>query len=354
VSLTKAEKIRRDINKALGAEVLTTASDKRFLTRTLSTGVLPIDVLLDGGLPRNRCTEIFGPFSTLKSFVGLSAIATTQRAGGVCALVDTEHSYDEPWAKAIGVDTKALLMPPKEVETGEEAIDVTEAMIRSGVDLVVWDSVAATLPQAERSKRLHKENVQPARLAALMSTGLRKLTSANRDTAILWINQTRISVGVMFGDPEKAAGGTALPFYATHRIALRKAGSERRDVEGFKDDGTQQKHKETYQFRVRATLEKSKLTRPHKEVMFTFDLDTGTIDEVGYLIQIGLGNGLIKKAAATWAMDGKKTVGKEAFRTWLETSPEMMNQLRTSCRGSLAPAVKTDEPVKSRRLVKRA
>ena len=337
-ALTKAEKIRREINKVLGEDTLFVASDARFKLRTIPTGVAPIDHLLGGGLPRNRMTEVFGQFSTLKSYLGLRAIANVQQSSGVAALVDTEHSYDPQWASSLGVSEGELLL--KQPETGEEAVDMTEAMIRLGVDLIVWDSVAATLPQAERNKRLHNEHVQPARLAALMSTGLRKLTSANSNTAILWINQTRISVGQMFGDPEKAAGGLALPFYASHRIALRRAGSERRDVPGYNDDGTARKHKETYQYRVRATLEKSKLTKPHGEVMFTFDLDTGTVDEVGFLIQIGLGNGLIKKAGQTWTASGKSIRGKEAFRTWLEKNPTTLTNLRASCHGSPEPVRK--------------
>ncbi len=153
--MSTAHELMAEINKALGAGTVRLGSDESLVVRHLPTGVLPIDHLLDGGIPRGRFTEIFGAYSTLKSYIALSCIAQTQKAGGVCAIVDTEHAYDPEWAEGLGVRTDDLIYQAP--ETGEEAIDVSEVLIRNGVDLIVWDSVAATLPQAEGNKRMSKE-----------------------------------------------------------------------------------------------------------------------------------------------------------------------------------------------------
>ena len=304
------------------------ASDERFKVSYLPTGVLPIDILLKGGLPRNRATEIFGDYSTLKSYVALNAIATTQKAGGVCALIDTEHSFDPDWAESIGVDNKTLIyMTP---ETGEEAVDVTEVLIREEVDLIVWDSVAAMLPQAEQQKRMHKESIQPARLAALMSQALRKLTAANSKTALLFINQTRLKVGIVFGSPESVPGGKALPFYASYRLSLRKAGKI--TVDKVSHDGEKTvKVKETIGQKIKATVEKSKLSAPYRETWFVFDLVSGKIDDIGYLVTVGLEIGAVRNEGAMWWIDKSeiKKRGVKAFRGYLEENPTVEKSLRT-------------------------
>ena len=220
--------------------------------------------------------------STLKSYIGLRAIAEVQALGGVCALIDTEHAYDPTWATELGVDIEELLVPD-EIETGEEAVDVTELLIRQKADLIVWDSVAASLPKAEASRRA-VESQQQARLAALMSLAMRKLTAANAKTSLMFINQTRVNVGQMFGNPETVPGGKSLPFYASQRIALRKAGKVVRTVNGVK---------ETHGMKVRATLEKSKLNKPHRDVMFIFDLETGDVDMGDYLLTQAVADGQV-------------------------------------------------------------
>ena len=353
--LTKAQLLAAEINSVFGAGTVVMGNDPQFQTRILPTGVVPIDNLLGGGLPRNRCTEIFGQYSTLKSYIGLRAVASTQAQGGICAYIDSEHSYEDEWARQQGVNDNDLLL--KQPKTGEEAIDLVEAMIRMKVDLIVMDSVAAMLPRAEQKTAMNgAKEMQPARLAALMSLALRKLTSANSTTALLWINQTRISVGVMFGDPEKTTGGLSLPFYASHRIALRKAGNEKRTIETFKADGTKDKVKEVTSFRVRATLEKSKLTRPHREVLFDFDLATGRVDDVGFLIQHGLETGNIIISGQTWKADETSKRGKEAFRTWLESTAGTTTRqaLQASCLGSPAPPKTMVVGERRKRLVKKA
>jgi len=325
--VSKAQELMAEINKALGEGTVRLGSDESLLVKRLPTGVLPIDHLLDGGIPTGRFTELFGAYSTLKSYVALSCIAQTQKSGGVCAIVDTEHAYDPVWAESIGVNTSDLIYQAP--ETGEEAIDVTEVLVRNGVDLIVWDSVAATLPQAEGNKRMSKESVQPARLAALMSLGMRKLTAANEHTAILFINQTRLNVGVVFGDPETVPGGRALPFYASYRVALRKAGKEKESVDTYDSTGKKTSVNQVTGHKIRATLEKSKLSAPSRDVLFTFDLTSGQVDEIGYALSAGLEKGIIKHEGRSWWVDEtEKTVGAEKFRGWLRDHPEVVEMIR--------------------------
>lgn len=325
--MSRAKELMAEINKALGAGTVKMGSDESLVVGRLPTGVLPIDHLLDGGIPTGRFTELFGAYSTLKSYIALSCIAQTQKSGGVCAIVDTEHAYDPGWAESIGVNTSDLIYQAP--ETGEEAIDVTEVLVRSGIDLIVWDSVAATLPQAESNKRMSKESVQPARLAALMSLGMRKLTAANENTAILFINQTRLNVGVVFGDPETVPGGRALPFYASYRVALRKAGKEKESVDTYDSAGKKVSVNQVTGHKIRATLEKSKLSAPSRDCLFTFDLQTGKVDEVGYALSAGLERGIIKhEGRSWWVEENQKIVGAEKFRGWLEENPEVIERIK--------------------------
>jgi recombination protein RecA len=189
--MSRAAELVKQANALFGDGAVKLGSDDYYKTSFLPTGVFPIDHLLGGGIPRGRFTEFYGNFSTLKSLVALNCIARTQQNGGVCVLIDTEHSFDPDWALSVGVAVDELIL--QQPDTGEEAIDLTEAFIRAGVDLVVWDSVAATLPKAEANVQMGGDkSAQPARLAALMSAGLRKLNTANKNhTAILCINQVR-------------------------------------------------------------------------------------------------------------------------------------------------------------------
>lgn len=307
--MSKAQDIMAAINSELETSALRMGSSPELVVEHLLTGVQPIDDLLGGGLAKGRTIEFFGDYSTLKSYVALRAIAETQYVGGVCALIDTEHVFDPAWAEMLGVDIGDLILPDS-LETGEEAVDVTEMLIRQQVDLIVWDSVAATLPKQEANTRA-VDKMQQARLAAMMSLTMRKLTAANSKTCLMFINQTRVNVGQMFGNPETVPGGKALPFYASQRIALRKAGKLTRDVEGSK---------ETYGMKVKATLEKSKLNKPHRDVSFIFDLDRGDIDMGDYLLKQGLADGTMYKPSKGWyAIAGEKKKYREAdLKTLLE------------------------------------
>lgn len=339
-----------EINKALGAGTVRLGSDEALKVGRLPTGILPIDHLLDGGIPTGRFTELFGAYSTLKSYIALSCIAQTQANGGVCAIVDTEHAYEPTWAQDIGVNTNELIY--QSPQTGEEAVDVTEVLVRNGVDLIVWDSVAATLPQAESNKRMAKESVQPARLAALMSIAMRKLTAANEHTAILFINQTRLNVGVVFGDPETVPGGKALPYYASYRLALRKAGKDKESVDTFDGSGKKTTVNQVTGYKIRATLEKSKLSAPSRDVLFTFDLRSGDVDELGYMVSAGLEKGIIKHEGRSWWVDeAEKVVGAEKFRGWLEANHEVQQTIRQALLGhdgSQEPAKKKVARVRSK------
>ena len=326
---TTAKQIAAEINQALGAGTVRLGSDESLIVTTIPTGVLPIDYLLGGGIPKGRFTEFFGAYSTLKSYIALRTIAECQADGGICAIVDTEHAYDPEWAQRLGVNTDELIYQAP--STGEEAMDVSEVLIRNGIDLLVWDSIAATVPQTEANKRLSNETVQPARLAALMSMGLRKLTAANEHTAVIFINQTRLNVGQMFGDPETVPGGRAMPFYASHRVALRRAGRVKDGKKVYDSEGKQANITVTHGHKVRATLEKSKLTAPSKDVLFTFDLNHGSVDDVGFAITQGLIDGHVKHEGRRWWLCGEEdtpVVGMPKFRKGLEENPFRLNKLK--------------------------
>lgn len=322
----KANEIAKELNKLLGEDTVTMGSSVKI--ERIPTGVLPVDYLLDGGLPKNRFTEIYGDYSTLKSYVAYKAIAETQKNEGTTALVDTEHSFDPEWAKSLGVDVEELIyLTP---QNGEEAVDVTEVLLRQEIDLIVWDSVAALLPQSEEDKREKGVNHQPARLAALMSKGLRKLTAANKSTAVLMINQTRLNVGQIFGNPETVPGGKALPFYAAYRIALRKAGKETETVDIWDGEKTVKSTQISVQ-KIRAKIEKSKMSKPYREIFFDFDLKNGSIDELAFIISVGLENDLIlREGVKKWkiATAEKAIVGYQNFKTHLIENPKEVAKLR--------------------------
>ena len=340
--MTSAAELVKQANALFGAGTVKLGSDSYYKTSFLPTGVFPVDHLLGGGIPRGRFTEFYGNFSTLKSLVALNCIAQTQKIGGTCVLIDTEHSFDPEWAESVGVDVNELIL--QQPDNGEEAIDLTEAFIRAGVDLVVWDSVAATLPKAEQEKK-STEPVQPARLAALMSAGLRKLNTANKNhTAILCINQVREKVGIVFGSNESVPGGRALPFYASHRICMRKSGVEKRKVKVHNGE----KYEDTTEYigqRIRATLEKSKLTAPHREASFLYDFATAAVDEVMYIVGQGLEAGHIESTGQSWEISGSGNSirGRENFINWLREQTEELETLKTALMSQTLPLVSLGE-----------
>lgn len=330
----RAKELMAEINATLKGPVLKLGSDLDLKVEYLPTGILPIDILLQGGIPKGRFVEFYGDYSTLKSYVGLKAVANTQANGGVCALIDTEHSYDPAWAATLGVDTDSLII--QQPETGELAMDTAEALIRGKCDLIIFDSIAATLPQTERNKRLHDESVQPARQAMLMSLAMRKLTAANTKTAMVWINQTRLNVGVTFGNPESLPGGRAMPYYASYRINMKKVGKITRDVQTW-DGEKMVATKEQIGQKFKAVVEKSKLSKPFRDVYFTWDYETGEVDEVGFLIALGLESGAITQNGASWAFNGTTVRGREKFKEAVMTDPTMQEAIRAAVLPSISP-----------------
>lgn len=312
-----AKELLDQVNAVFGKGAVTMGSDERHVVKFTPTGVPPIDYLLSGGLPLGRFVEIYGDFSSLKSYIGLRAIAVAQEKGRLCALIDTEHAYDPAWASVLGVNTEELIY--KQPTNGEEAIDLAEVLIRGGVDLIVFDSVAAAVPQSEQEKRLAGNTVQPARLAALMSLAMRKLTAANSKTAVLWINQTRLNVGVTFGNPETVPGGKALPYYASYRVGLKKAGREFEAIPVYEtsDKGTptlNKSGKRAIAQKIRATLDKSKLSAPFRDITFTFSFKDGQVDSWAFLANLALDCELIHYDRGYWWDETGKKQRESTFR----------------------------------------
>lgn len=333
--MSRADALRQEINKMMGGNVLQMGSDKRYEVEYMSTGVLPIDILLNGGIPRGRFVTLTGAYSTLKSYIGLKSLAAVQASGGVCALIDTEHAYDPAWAETLGVNTSELIVwPPLDSDqdvTGEEAFDMAEVLIRSKVDLIVFDSVAASLPQQEQNKRLSKESVQPGRLAALLSLAMRKLTAPNQKTGMLYINQLREQIGVTFGNPEKATGGRALPYYSSIIVNIRAAGYVTEEVKVFTGDKNASTKRKVGQVFV-GQVQKSKLSTPWTDLYFNYDMRTSEIDLKTFLFAQGVELGEITKKGNTWTCHGIKAVGKDAFLKKLAAEEDVLKSLEAAIR----------------------
>lgn len=324
--------IAKSLNTVFGEGTVLLGSDPSLTVTFWPTGVLPFDALLGGGLPVGRSIEVFGDYSSLKSYLALKAIAAVQAQGGVAALVDTEHAFDPEWAQALGVDTDDLIVQMP--ETGEDAVKVTEVLIRNGTDLIVWDSVAATQPKQYAEKAPGDDN-QPGALARFMSSSLRRLNSINKKTCLLYINQTRVNVGMTFGPAEANPGGKALGFYASQRIRMVKAGKITH-TEKAHDGEKLIDVRVTDAVKIKAVLEKSKLNRPLREEWFLFDLHGGRIDETAWLIAQGLERGVITFKGAMWTIPDyleDSVRGREKFKEWLDGDPEakewLLNELRT-------------------------
>lgn len=293
----------------------------------IPTGILPLDAALGvGGIPRGRITEIYGSESSSKTSICLSAIGNAQAAGGVAAFIDAEHALDVEWAKKLGVDTDALLtMQP---DNGEQALEAVEKLVRSdSIDIIVVDSVSALVPRAEIEGDMGDSHV--GLQARLMSQALRKLTSpvARSKTALVFINQLREKVGVMFGSPEITSGGKALKFYASLRLDARRVGpvKDKDEVVGS-------------EIRVKAV--KNKMAAPFRQASFNLVFGEG-FDKVGLVLDWAVDAKLIDKSGAWYAMDGAKIgQGRENARLWLRDNPEVLARLETAARAALMPGAK--------------
>jgi recombination protein RecA len=288
----------------------------------IPTGALALDLALGiGGLPRGRVTEIYGPESSGKSTLALHVVAEAQRNGGICAYVDAEHALDPVYAKAIGVDIDELLI--SQPDTGEQALEIADMLVRSGaIDVVVIDSVAALTPRAEIEGEMGDSHV--GLQARLMSQALRKLTANlnKSDTIAVFINQLREKIGVMFGSPETTPGGRALKFYSSIRLDIRR-------IESIKDGV------EVIGNRTRVKVVKNKCAPPFKQSEFDIMYGKG-ISREGSLLDVGVDIGLVKKSGAWYTYDGEQLgQGRENAKVFLAEHPEVMVEISERIRSQL-------------------
>ena len=285
----------------------------------ISTGALNLDIALGvGGLPRGRIVEIFGPESAGKTTLALHAIAEVQRKGGEAAFIDAEHALDPVYAKAIGVDIDNLIV--SQPDTGEQALEIAEALIRSGaIDLIVVDSVAALVPKAEIDGDMGDSHI--GLQARLMSQALRKLAGAINKTnaTIIFINQLREKVGIMFGNPETTPGGRALKFYASVRLDIRR-------IENIKKDGN------VIGSRTRVKIVKNKVAPPFREAEFDIIYGEG-ISKIGSLLDLAVDLDIINKAGAWFSYNGEKiSQGRDNAKIYLEEHPDVMAEVENKVR----------------------
>lgn len=301
----------------------------------ISTGSLGIDIALGiGGLPKGRIIEIYGPESSGKTTLALSVIAQSQKKGGTCAFIDAEHALDPSYAKKIGVDIDNLLI--SQPDAGEQALEIADTLVRSGaIDVLVVDSVAALVPKAELEGEMGDSHM--GLQARLMSQALRKLTStvSRSNTLIIFINQIRMKIGVMFGNPETTTGGNALKFYASVRMDIRRIGSikDKEDVIGSQ---------------TRVKIVKNKVAPPFKTVDFDIMYGEG-ISKTGELIDLGVKAGIVEKAGAWFSYKGEKLgQGRENAKLFLKENPavaeEIENKIRADAGHLTTEMIGDDEP----------
>jgi recombination protein RecA len=286
---------------------------------TISTGSLGLDIALGvGGLPRGRVVEIYGPESSGKTTLALHTIAEAQKKGGVCAFVDAEHALDPVYARKLGVNLDDLLI--SQPDTGEQALEITDTLVRSGaIDVLVVDSVAALTPRAEIEGEMG--DVQPGLQARLMSQALRKLTASisRSNCMVIFINQIRMKIGVMYGSPETTTGGNALKFYASVRLDIRRVSTLKE-----RDEATGNQ--------VRVKVVKNKVAPPFKQVEFDIMFGEG-ISKVGELIDLGVKAGMVEKSGAWFSFDSQRLgQGRENAKTFLKNNPDMAAKIEATIR----------------------
>ena len=291
----------------------------------IPTGSLSLDIALGiGGVPKGRVVEIYGPESSGKTTVALHMVAEVQKRGGIAGFIDAEHALDPVYAKNIGVDIDNLYI--SQPDSGEQALEITETMVRSGaVDIVIVDSVAALVPKAEIDGDMGDSHV--GLQARLMSQALRKLAGVlnKSNTAIVFINQLREKVGIMFGNPETTPGGRALKFYASVRLDIRK-------IENLKQDG------EVFGNRVRVKVVKNKVAPPFREAEFDIIYGKG-ISKSGNILDLGVNLDIVEKSGSWFAYDGTRIgQGRENAKRYLEENPEIMADIEKKVRAKFNEA----------------
>ncbi|MBV1892723.1 MAG: recombinase RecA [Ilumatobacteraceae bacterium] len=303
------------IDKQFGSGAIMKMGERTNMdVQVVPTGALPLDLALGvGGLPRGRITEIFGPESSGKSTLAMHVVAEAQRSGGVCAYIDAEHAMDPVYARAIGVDVDQLLI--SQPDTGEQALEISDMLCRSGaIDVIVVDSVAALTPRAEIEGEMGDTHV--GLQARLMSQALRKLTGniSKTNTIIIFINQLREKIGVMFGSPETTPGGRALKFYSSVRLDIRR-------IEALKDGP------EVVGNRTRVKVVKNKVSPPFRQAEFDIMYGQG-ISREGSLIDLSVDLAIVKKSGAWFTYEGEQLgQGRENAKNYLKTNPEVMMEI---------------------------
>ncbi len=294
-------------------------NDKTIDVEAISTGSLGLDIALGiGGLPKGRVIEIYGPESSGKTTLALQVVAETQKQGGIAAFVDAEHALDPVYARKLGVKVEDLLI--SQPDTGEQALEIADTLVRSGaVDVLVVDSVAALTPKAELEGDMGDS--LPGLQARLMSQALRKLTGSisKSHCMVIFINQIRMKIGIMFGNPETTTGGNALKFYASVRLDIRRIGQikDRDEVVGNQ---------------TRVKVVKNKVAPPFKQVEFDIMYGEG-ISKVGELIDLGVKAGIVEKSGAWFSYDGQRVgQGRENAKTFLRENPEIANEIERAIR----------------------
>ncbi len=347
VALRLVQKENMDKNKALdaalsqiekafgkGSIMRLGQSEKAVETEAVSTGSLGLDIALGiGGLPRGRVVEIYGPESSGKTTLALQVIAEAQKPGGVCAFIDAEHALDPSYAKKLGVDVENLLI--SQPDAGEQALEIADTLVRSGaIDVLVIDSVAALVPRAELEGAMGDQ--LPGLQARLMSQALRKLTSSisRSRCLVIFINQIRMKIGVMFGNPETTSGGNALKFYASVRLDIRRIGA-------IKDQD------EVVGNQTRVKVVKNKVAPPFKVVEFDIMYGAG-ISKTGELVDLGVKAGIVEKSGAWFSYNGQRIgQGRENAKQYLKEHPETAAAIEQAIRanaGLVADAMMVTAP----------
>ncbi len=320
------------LDKAYGKGTVMRLSDEPVMDiPAISSGSLGLDIALGiGGIPKGRVIEIYGPESSGKTTLAMHCIAEAQKAGGLAAIVDAEHAFDKLYAENLGIDTENLLI--SQPDNGEQALEITEHLIRSGaIDIIVIDSVAALVPRAELEGEMgdSKMGLQ----ARLMSQALRKLTGTISKTgcSCIFINQLREKIGVMFGNPETTTGGNALKFYASVRLDIRRIGQIKESSDNIVGN------------RTRVKVVKNKVAPPFKVVEFDIMYGLG-ISKSGEILDIGVELEVIQKSGSWFSYDGNKLgQGRDTVKKLIEDNPELMGELEIKIKEKLKPKPKEEE-----------
>jgi recombination protein RecA len=294
-------------------------NDRSMDVETISSGSLGLDIALGvGGLPKGRVVEIYGPESSGKTTLALHCVAEAQKKGGICAFIDAEHALDPVYARKLGVNIDELLI--SQPDTGEQALEICDTLVRSGaVDVLVVDSVAALVPKAELEGEMGES--LPGLQARLMSQALRKLTASinKSNTMVIFINQIRMKIGVMYGSPETTTGGNALKFYASVRLDIRRIGAikERDEVVGNT---------------TRVKVVKNKLAPPFKQVEFDIMYGEG-VSKMGEILDLGVKAGIVEKSGAWFSYDSQRLgQGRENAKAFLKANPDITTKIETAIR----------------------